>query len=194
MTGPSKIGWTDDDLLLAYLAGFIDGEGSIAMMRRRGYTRKTDGQTFDYWFLKLLCVNANPTVIHILQERFGKGQLYHYENGHRGFYQWYVKGPTATAALKALLPHLRLKGEQAKLAVEFADLQKEQNVRLRVHSGPDPHPKLTAAEMEMRNALVEKIKSLNGRGSKQGPNRYPGQDRILDGRTWDQYPKEITNL
>ena len=98
---------------LAYLAGFVDGEGSIQVGRgqwqhsRRGYTLHLDVKQVD------------PTPLRMLAEWFG-GQVRRVEPSQPNrlvHFRWGVVGRQAAAALEALLPFLVVKRGQAELAV-----------------------------------------------------------------------------
>ena len=102
----------DDTILLAYLAGFVDGEGNVMIAEAASnglpsYPRLTVGQT-------------NPEPLIMLEDRFG-GNVHSREIKleRKPMFVWVVQNRRAYEALKNLLPYLTVKREQAKLAIEF---------------------------------------------------------------------------
>lgn len=101
-----------DPLILAYLAGIIDSDGCITINRS---TRA--GKTY-------------------LAASVWGGSISRYEPKnpeHRPQFQWSRTGSAAAEAIAELLPYLRVKREQAALALELHESA--------MHgSGPDPFP------------------------------------------------------
>lgn len=112
-----------DDLLLgervstdlAYLAGFLDGEGSIQIARGhwknfpRGYTLHVSAKQVD------------PAPLRMLAERFG-GRVIPVvspQPNRLPYYRWGIVGRVAAAALRSVLPYLVVKHGQAELAVAY---------------------------------------------------------------------------
>lgn len=107
--------------IYAYLAGIIDGEGSIFICRINN--KKSGNQ----WYrLQVGCSMTEPQAIQVLREVFTpdtKQFIYRggRKKGHKDVYQWLTTGKTAVKILKKLLPHLLVKNRQAKLAIEFQE-------------------------------------------------------------------------
>lgn len=114
----------------AYAAGFFDGEGCISVIRN--YNKK-----YSRWYheLRASVTQKHPEVLEWLCDIWG-GSAYQGESlksasnlksfsGLTGKYYWYhwIR-PTAKAAqfLTDILPYMKVKREQAILALEFAKL------------------------------------------------------------------------
>ena len=103
---------------LAYLAGLLDGEGSICILKgTRAYG------TPKHW-LEVSIGNTHLGVLQWVQETFG-GRVSHNaerftKRNHRTW-RWRASASEAAAILRFLLPYLKIKVEQARLALEFSD-------------------------------------------------------------------------
>ncbi len=97
---------------LAYLAGLIDGEGSITL-----YLHPKHRQML----LHLAVYNTNETVIDWLKLTFG-GRKYKVgcrkNTKHLQEYQWYMNGHFACDILVLVLPYLIIKQAKARIAIE----------------------------------------------------------------------------
>ena len=109
---------------LAWLAGIIDGEGSIFVMKQ---TRKDRERDINY-ILRISVDSTDPYMAPacgkiaggpcILQTRDKR------ENCSDGL-KWQVNGKQAVKVLKAILPFLKVKRAQAALAIEFQETTKK---------------------------------------------------------------------
>ena len=99
----------------AYLAGLIDGEGCICVVRWRNKAGGTQYQ------LRLRITNTNRTVLEWVAERFG-GQI-HADRTHPAMWKpkfvWDVSSRTASRILELVSPYMIIKREKARLALEF---------------------------------------------------------------------------
>lgn len=107
-----------DVATLAYTAGLFDGEGSIVI----GCGKRADRRVPQYW-LQVGITNTNREIIDWLLATFG-GHVS--DNSHspsrrkqRPCWAWRVMSNEAAMFLEVILPHLRIKREQAMIAVEF---------------------------------------------------------------------------
>jgi hypothetical protein len=110
---------------VAYLAGLIDGEGSIMMCRLGGKTRKRRSPVISIG-------NTDILMISWLVENFGGMFLTRPKTGnHNAMYEWRVKGKTAVSLCRQCLPYLRTKRKQerARLISEEYHLVTLQNGR-----------------------------------------------------------------
>ena len=139
------------DEQLAYLAGFLDGEGSIAV----GLNRNPNGDR--RWYLRISCHQLDPRPLRMLAQRFGGSVRRHgYEaRRHRQIYEWAVNSRQAYEALCALRPYLVVKAEEADAGIEFQTLLASRSVSRRVP--------LSEAEQDARQALYEKLRLLKQR-------------------------------
>lgn len=104
-----------DDLTRAYLAGFMDGEGSIRI--HRGPQHHT------------LVVSVGQNVrapLELFKQRYGGAIVYRKPSivaatgqPRRGSWDWRMAGPQCVLMLKDLLPFLIVKRGEAELAVWF---------------------------------------------------------------------------
>src|SRR5258707_14599305 len=104
---------------LAYLAGIVDGEGTIQLDVPRPSRRN--------YFAALYITNTNKEMLETLQTHFGGFILGPYKNGKNSklIYRLVWHGKTACPVLEALLtvPLFSIKRKQALLAVEFEKLR-----------------------------------------------------------------------
>lgn len=102
---------------LAYLAGILDGEGSIQIRKRkdRGMRRG-----FCYQ-LSISIANTNEWLVNWIHFNF-EGGIYRKPSllpHHKQAYLWQATSKQAEVVLKLLLPYLRLKKPQAEIALQF---------------------------------------------------------------------------
>ena len=91
---PIEVRW------LAYIAGFVDGEGTISWRR-------------------LKVGNTYPLILFILREFFG-GSIYREPaEGRRTMFAWAVYGQNALKAVQALVPFLIEKQEQGQILLKM---------------------------------------------------------------------------
>jgi hypothetical protein len=142
--------WSATDL--AYLAGFIDGEGSICIFtsRVRGYRRD---------HLRLDVYNTDEATLLWIQSTFG-GRVHKVkQRAERVIMTWkqeytWTAGPKhAAQVLKGCLPFLKGKRKQAELFIQH-----------QATSNRNGHRTPTDV-LAVRDAIIEQLKSLNRRGS-----------------------------
>ena len=140
---------------LAYFAGIVDGEGCIVIMRskRQHSTARSPS------FCALLTVTSTDEWLpHQLRFAFG-GTVYLLapRTNHRKTWRWDIASKQAMSCLQALLPYLRLKHEQARIAI---------TLETSIHPKRSPKP-LTEEELAFREAQRILIHNLNQR---KGPH------------------------
>ena len=102
----------------AYIAGFIDGEGSIGFRKthsERGYYDTT---------VRLRVTQCSREVldwIKIVTDIGSVRQWARCSNKHQSRFEWYCSGKNAIALLKLLYPYLLVKKPQASLVFRFED-------------------------------------------------------------------------
>lgn len=103
------------DTVLAYLAGIVDGEGWI------GLSRGSD----DSWRPIVTVSMADHEIPHLLADVLGGNVMLRKKAGTERRQQacWRVSALRAEVALTALLPWLRIKRDQALLALDFREHQ-----------------------------------------------------------------------
>ena len=135
-----------------YFAGFIDGEGTIAIRKQ---------QHGKYFAAKLEAANTNRAVLEELASIYG-GKVRatkRRQPNHKQVYSWVVTGEKMREALKQLIPYLRIKKVQAISVLEASQIfasRKFGNGR-RYHGLRVPYP---ARVYE----LYEIVQLLNRRG------------------------------
>src|SRR5438132_4547552 len=143
-----------DETTLAYLAGFIDGEGSIAIGRNEQRTRK-DGPLKRRWYLRLSAHQLDPRPLRLLASFFeGSVRRHGYRRlpANRDLFEWVVVSEKAYRAISAMRPYLIVKAEQADVAIEFQELlQKRPEARI---------VPLTLAEQQERETLARHVQEL----------------------------------
>ena len=109
-----------DREILAYLAGLFDGEGCIRINKSYHSPR---GNRFRRYQYQIQCTvsNTNPTAVRLFEKYFS-GSVHVHSLGsenHKTTWTWSVGALKATKFLKKTIPFLRLKKDEAKLALKF---------------------------------------------------------------------------
>lgn len=155
----SKIEWTDEkvdalsELDCAYLAGLIDGEGSIYVLRHTGRGEKL---TF---YPAISIAMTHRGVLDWVASLFdlSVSDVPRSPNGWRDQSMFRIHGKRAVALCRRLLPYLRVKGEQAMLIQAFPF----ENRIGRPRSGRH----LSAEIIQQRADLRDQVNALNTRGT-----------------------------
>lgn len=126
----------------AYLAGIIDGEGTIYAQRIRGKFN-----------VRVYVVNTDVRLIRWLEQNFG-GLVYSRTSklnpNWKTKWEWVVEKAGTTKILSLVLPYLIIKREQAELGLELrADIEAKRG---------------RGIDKSYRSELCEKISFLNQRG------------------------------
>ena len=120
----------DRSTLLAYLAGFFDGEGCVTIIKGKNHLGNVQ------YSLRVIVVNTNDYVLHLYKLSFGgRIQKRKYKKPEwRDCYAWELSSTRAYDSLKCMYPYLTLKKAQADLAFEFQENQSKydgSNLKLR---------------------------------------------------------------
>ena len=146
----------DDELLLAYLAGCMDSDGSFTI-RRDARSMKANSRTPTHVALVALR-QVTPQVPHLLHERFG-GSLTTTKstalNG-RPLIGWVASARKASKVCQALLPYLQIKPEQARLLIALQDRK-----GAKWAPGNAGTLRVTEAELAARDAIALEVQRLN---------------------------------
>lgn len=137
----------------AYLAGIIDGEGCITIMRRKHVER---GERPRYT-LEVVVINTDYSLIEWLQARFGGNVLKRNLRSKKwaDTWRWRTSNLHSEAILRRVRPFLIIKARQADVALRFRDTFATHACRFRMP---------TEAVYEKREELREEIQFLNRRG------------------------------
>src|ERR1700724_1637188 len=129
MKKPTQIDW-------AGLAAFIDGEGTIVIIKAR----------LHYTQLVIRVANTDPRLPLWCKQVFG-GKVYASSpsrsglSTRRNFYSWATQSQKAEDILRECLPHFLLKREQAEVALAYRET-------FRHRKGRTPEQDLTLDRME----------------------------------------------
>lgn len=157
---------------LAYVAGMVDADGCISVLKRH---YKPTG--VDYFFAKIDAKQVTPEAV-TLAHQLG-GSLYLEKPGNdrsRPLYRWEASASTAVAVLRLLLPYLRIKREQALNAIALAEARPVLS-RKGVARGAVLR---TNAENETLRVHYDRARELNRVGNHAAasvPNRSANTDR-----------------
>jgi len=140
---------TVDPTLLSYLAGFVDGEGCIVII-------KTQTQYQPAYCLHLEVTNCNKEVLDLFADTFKRGTVLKFKDRINWRPCWVYQSSSRQAAeiLQLLLPFLRVKKNQALLGIEFQKIKSGQ------HRGRW-HP-LTSVDLRIREMFRTQISHFNG--------------------------------
>ena len=131
----------------AYIAGIIDGEGCICLVKAKRGQRKRGPSPYVFYAIHLRVANTRHELIAWLLDRIG-GKMYVLQKtrGNRKLaLQWHTQGRQAKDLLAQVEPYLVIKRAQAEVARRFFAL------------GRTPIP-------SQRARLWEEMRTLNWRG------------------------------
>jgi len=113
---------------LGYIAGIVDGEGSVCITRDHG----RHGKKRAYYCLRLSVANTNKELIEWLKSVTG-GHMNPrpYYVGRTEAWQWVVSGDNAVYWLERLMPYLRIKRVRAEIGMNFQKNKARRNRRER---------------------------------------------------------------
>jgi len=143
------------DIKHAFLAGLIEGDGSI-MLKAHKDPRKQRGVTFGMY---VKVSNTKKELLDFLKENFGgcvskgwqpKGK------GRNAIYDWSIGSEDAQVLLLQLYPYLIIKKKQAKLAVKFQTIL---SAARRAGIGDSQE------EYNKKVQMVKEMHKLNAKGS-----------------------------
>jgi hypothetical protein len=156
-----------------YLAGLWDGEGCVTVCCV--LKKRADGSCYEYWNVRLNMSNTCESLIRSLADEFG-GKAFAGKTSYKSrklAHQWTVfNSEECSLILRNILPFLRYKNEEAKLAIEYFD-----GVAKHMRG---PSSFLPDEECERRNRLALAIRALPGRRKNDQNNgrvMLPRQER-----------------
>jgi hypothetical protein len=155
MADGTKIEWSEaiSEVDAAYLAGLIDGEGTIYIMRHSG----RDGRSTYYPAISIMMTHEGVLrwVADKLQVAVAK--IPRKPTGWRDQFSVRIHGKRAITLCQIMLPFLRVKREQAELVQAFPFEERKGRPR----AGRALTPEIIAAREELRL----RVNALNERGS-----------------------------
>lgn len=111
--------WKPTDV--AYLAGLMDGEGSIVIFRYLASPHQRNGKRYPRYRACVSVYNTDRRPLDWIAETFG-GKVYGRRNTIRNQKEeltWQASYRQALPILEAVLPYLKIKAEQARLYLGF---------------------------------------------------------------------------
>ncbi len=104
----------------AYIAGIVDGEGSISMYKAVSRTGGVDGKRYR---VRCSIANTNLEMLEFTKNYFGAGSIYTSKPKakHKVVYMLYFYDNQAHQVIKAIRPYLIIKKKQADVAISFHD-------------------------------------------------------------------------
>ncbi len=108
--------WTNESL--NYLAGILDGEGSIGIE----HLSPCKNRVKDYYTCRLCVINTSLTLVNWLKDNF-KGQINIRKRvaNLKICYRWHIFGTELENVLRAVEPFLKLKRKQAQLVLQYRE-------------------------------------------------------------------------
>lgn len=139
----------------AYVAGFIDGEGTIGIIRE---TRKEALAGFRYTAYFSVC-STDMNVLEAIRSMMGNGRIIstHHKKAkphHKDVFKLTLSPNQIRDVVPKILPYLIIKREQALLVLEFLDIKQGTN-------------NYTNNNMEKQHSFWQKARFLNQRGKNQ---------------------------
>ena len=145
---------------LAYLAGIIDGEGSI-YIGNFSSNKKTGAL---YYQTNIEVTNTDPNLIKWLTDNFG-GRTNVYtknqtpKNSTKTIYRWIVSGVLLERICHAVLPYLVIKTRQCEIMIQMRSTFTKEN-HVKGKKGIQP---ITNDTMTSRKLLFDEMRSLHCR-------------------------------
>jgi len=110
---------------LAWAAGIVDGEGSIFVMKQGRKDRERDHN----YIMRVSVQSTDPYMAKELCKLFPDGAVFTQEIDKKpqnsNTLKWQISGRKAAFVLKQILPFMRVKHEQAMLAIDFQENTKK---------------------------------------------------------------------
>lgn len=105
---------------MAYLAGIIDGEGTIAIDKKK-HKGGRNGQKYYGYEIVFSAPNTSYELISWLKKNFGGNITTYKPEGRRPYWRWQLANKQKIKELlKGMRPYLIVKGKQADLALEYS--------------------------------------------------------------------------
>lgn len=118
-----------NDIKFSYLAGIIDGEGSISIEIQSQSVRHN--RKVDYYSLRLKVINTNMPLLNWIYENFGgKISPRKLVPGRRPCYTWDLCSHKAAQVLQDCAPYMIVKKNHAEVFLQFAATMSHAHVRL----------------------------------------------------------------
>jgi hypothetical protein len=150
--------WTKVEL--AYLAGIIDGEGTIQI---EIYCNRRDRPNAHCFTSRLSVINTNVDIIKWIKDKFG-GSTYmrktKFKETRKDTYVWHIHADGMLSILKGILPYLIIKKQHALLVIEFRSTYPKDRIY-------GPNREIPQEIKDKRFNLMHSLKLLNKTGPKK---------------------------
>lgn len=154
-----------ENTILAYLAGFIDGEGCIGLIKTRGYGKRAENTT-PYYLVNISATNCIKAPLELLMECFGGGVYMHHRPSakDKDCWRWTIRAKKAVMAIKDLYPYLRVKKPQAEQCLKFAATINNNSLCRTIKKGRLAGTRVKSSVMQKRELIAEQLSILNKQG------------------------------
>ena len=149
--------------LLAYLAGAVDSDGTIGIKRSTYAMRVRGDAGAPVYSERVALRQVTNHIVVMLRRAFGGSVYMTKPSAPRGrpLFSWAATDLRAVACLRAIMPYLRVKREQARNCLVLRRL-KEQSKRHKVrrgrgHEGSAPRPKWLTHRLELRYLRAKRL-------------------------------------
>ena len=157
----------NNPLDLAWVAGFLDGEGAFGI---RVSHRKRDVRVLSTApVIRVAQSITRREPIDALRSAFGGTiQNKHMKNpNHTGAVEWVATGHAATRFCQMILPYLRCKRRHAEIIIEFQATKLPDHIGVR-KGRPRDELRVSEEIMQKRTLLMQELAALNARGKGNG--------------------------
>lgn len=141
-------------VLLAYLAGIMDGEGTFAItkVKPKGYTNLR-------YSARITLGMVEEEIIQLFIDRYGGKARVERVHGRKPVYRWARVGDSENTVrvIEELLPYLRAKKKRAEIVLEY--------IRTKKTTGFQRSQGVPADELRKREDFYQKVKELNAYGA-----------------------------
>jgi len=144
-----------------YIAGFLDGEGHVTILKRNQYTR------YPSYGLHVGFTNRDLRVLNAIKSVYG-GNLFQkkrYKAAHSSAFELRIgKRSDVERLLSDVLPYLIIKREQAEIGLAFLQLRRVK-MEVTLKRGKSwPLFKGNESDIEARAQMKQQLSVLNARG------------------------------
>ncbi len=140
------------DTDIAYVAGLFDGEGYVDI-----YQASTSNKSKSIsLMLRVIISQKDGSIMNWLEKNFG-GYVRMERRKDSWIYRWDIRSQKAKDFLVLMMPYLKIKLAQAKLAIEFEEVKGKYLETLKGFQG---FRKLTKNEIGKRMELKNRLKSI----------------------------------
>jgi hypothetical protein len=136
---------------IAYVAGLFDGEGYVDI-----YSASTSKASKSIsLMLRVVISQKDGAIMNWLENNFG-GHVRMEKRKENWIYRWDIRSQAAKQFLQLILPFLKIKTEQVKMAIEFEEVKGKYLETLKGHQG---FRKLTKNEIGKRLEIKNRLKN-----------------------------------